>query len=107
MGMTAERTEPMAMLQKSMAAEVVMYTTRYCGYCRMAAQLLTKKGVAFREIDAGSDPSLRTWLVQATSQRTVPQIFINGRSIGGHDELVAHERAGSLDRMLAEPRRAP
>jgi glutaredoxin 3 len=90
------------MLQKSMAADVVMYTTHYCGYCRMAARLLAKKGVTLREIDAGSDPSLRRWLVQATGQRTVPQIFVNGRSIGGYDELAAHESAGNLDRMLAE-----
>jgi glutaredoxin 3 len=95
------------MLQKSMGAEVVMYTTHYCGYCRMAARLLTKKGANFREVDAGSDPALRTWLVQVTGQRTVPQIFVNGRSIGGYDELAAHERAGDLDSMLAEPPPSP
>ena len=86
-----------------MATAVVIFTTPFCGYCHVAKRLLSKKGVAFREVDVAARPPLRRWLVGATGRRTVPQIFLHGRSIGGYRELAAHERAGSLDRLLAEP----
>lgn len=86
-----------------MPAHVEMYKTNYCPYCVRASALLRRKGVAFTEIDVSRDDEKRDWLVQSTGQRTVPQIFINGRSIGGCDELHALERAGRLDALLAEP----
>ncbi|MDX2023169.1 MAG: glutaredoxin 3 [Deltaproteobacteria bacterium] len=86
-----------------MLADVQMYKTSYCPYCVRAAALLKRKGVAYKEIDVSNDDSTRAWLVEATGQRTVPQIFINGRSVGGCDELHALERAGRLDALLAEP----
>jgi glutaredoxin 3 len=79
---------------------VLIYTTTICPYCVRAKRLLTKKGVPFREIDVSHDASARAYLVKATGQRTVPQIFINGKSIGGCDDLYALDRAGSLDAML-------
>jgi glutaredoxin 3 len=85
-----------------MPASVEMYKTDYCPYCTRAAGLLRRKGVAFKEIDVSGDYDLRDWLVEATGQRTVPQIFINGKSIGGCDELHALERAGKLDALLAQ-----
>lgn len=86
-----------------MDSDVVIYTTDYCGYCTRAKMLLAKKGVGFREINVGARPDLRDWLVETTGQRTVPQIFINGRSVGGFTELAGLDRGGELDRMLAAP----
>lgn len=84
-------------------AKVEIYTTPTCGYCRRAKQLLTTKGVAFQEIDAEGKPELREWLRQRTGRHTVPQIFINGTSVGGFDDINALDRAGKLDALLAEP----
>jgi glutaredoxin 3 len=82
-------------------ADVKVYVTSYCAYCVRAKGLLNRKRVAFSEIDVTRDPERRRWLVEATGQTTVPQIFINGRSVGGCDELYALERVGELDRLLA------
>lgn len=80
---------------------VTIYTTGYCSYCTRAKQLLGKKGVAFVEVDVSDDDERRAWLVETTGRRTVPQVFIGERSVGGFDDLAALERAGELDRMLA------
>lgn len=85
-----------------MAAEVVMYRTPYCGYCVRAKMLLQEKGVVFREVDVSHDPGTRRWLVDATGRRTVPQIFINGRPVGGYDDLRELDRMGKLDPLLRE-----
>ena len=63
--------------------------------------LLKKRGIAFEEIDVTHDDAKRAWLVQATGRRTVPQIFIDGESIGGSDELHALDRKGELMRRSA------
>jgi glutaredoxin 3 len=81
-------------------AEVVIYTTQVCPYCVRAKQLLSRKGVAYREVDVSNDVAERTQLVQRTRQRTVPQIFIGEQHIGGCDELYALERVGKLDGLL-------
>ncbi len=82
---------------------VRMYTSRHCGYCVAARRLLSRRGIAFHEIDASQDPSTRAWLVTATGQRTVPQIFIGERSIGGYTELAALDRSGALKVLLEGP----
>jgi glutaredoxin 3 len=83
-------------------ARIVLYTTDFCGYCRAAKQLLLRKGLDFEEVDVGADHELRIDMVhRASGRRTVPQIFIDGRSIGGYLELVGLERDGKLDRLLA------
>ncbi len=85
-------------------ARVEVYTTEYCPYCVRAKSLLTRKGVAFEEIDVTDDPALRAKMVErAGGRRTVPEIFINGRIIGGYDELRALEERGELDPLLGEP----
>jgi glutaredoxin 3 len=84
-----------------MAADVIVYTTTVCPYCIRAKMHLNKKGVAFKEIDVSGDQEKRAWLKQATGQHTVPQIFINGKSIGGCDDMLALDRAGGLDPLLA------
>ena len=84
-------------------ADVTIYTTNYCPYCTRAKSLLTRKQVAFTEIDVTRDASKRQWLVQATGQTTVPQIFINGKSVGGSDDIHSLDRRGQLDDLLREP----
>ena len=82
-------------------SNVVIYTTQVCPYCIRAKALLSKKGIAYSEIDVSDDQAKRAWLVTATGQRTVPQIFINDQPIGGFDDLWALDRRGDLDRMVA------
>ena len=80
---------------------VRVYTTRICGYCFAAKRLLSKKGVPFEEIDVSDDPTARQWLVETSGQRTVPQIFIGDRAIGGFTDLRALDLSGELDTLLA------
>jgi len=85
-----------------MFAEVVMYRTPFCPYCVRAAMLLKSKGVDFQEIDVSNDPDARVRLLQETGSRTVPQIFINGASVGGYDDIARLDRRGALDPLLRE-----
>ena len=86
-----------------MAAPVEIYTTQYCGYCRMAKSLLTKKKIAFEEIPVDGDPTLRAEMIaRAGGSSTVPQIFIGATHVGGCDDLYALEHAGGLDKLLAK-----
>ncbi|MEO5619559.1 MAG: glutaredoxin 3 [Cypionkella sp.] len=80
---------------------VEIYTTQTCPYCVAAKGLLKKKGVAFKEIDVGGNPSLRASMTQRAGRTSVPQIFIDGSPIGGCDDLHALDRSGKLDAMLA------
>jgi glutaredoxin 3 len=82
-------------------AAVVIYTTTTCGYCHAAKRLLSDKGVAYREIPVDGRPDLRRWLVEASRRHTVPQIFINGASIGGYTDLAGLEGRQALDDLLA------
>lgn len=84
-------------------ATVTIYTTTYCSYCRAAKAFLTRKGVAFEEIDVTNDPQQRAELVARTGRRTVPQIFVCSESVGGYDDLVELNRSGKLDERLAAP----
>jgi len=81
-------------------AHVDIYTTPSCPYCVMAKRLMREKGVTFTEIDVATDFDKRKWLVEATGQRTVPQIFIDGKPYGGFTELAALDRKGELDPLL-------
>ena len=83
-------------------AQIDIYTTRYCPYCVRAKALLTRKGVAFEEIDLGREPARREEMMsRAKGGYTVPQIFIGTTHVGGSDDLHALERAGKLDPLLA------
>lgn len=85
-----------------MPANVEIYVTQTCPYCVRAKELLKRKGVAYQEIDVSHDDALRADLVKkADGRRTVPQIFINGKGIGGSDDLYALEKDGKLDALLA------
>jgi glutaredoxin 3 len=82
-------------------AKVVIYTRPFCGYCSRAVALLNEKDADFEEIEAGMDPALRQEMMQRSGRSTFPQIFIDGNHIGGCDEMLALDRAGKLDDMLA------
>lgn len=83
---------------------ILVYSTPFCGYCAAAKRLLAAKGVEYTEIDVMMDPERRReMLAKSGGLRTVPQIFIDGRHIGGFDELNALDKAGDLDPLLAAP----
>ena len=84
-----------------MARPVRIYTASYCSFCRHAKELLRARGIAFEEIDVTADARTREWLVTATGRRTVPQIFIGEKSIGGYEELRSLDRAGGLAGLVA------
>lgn len=81
-------------------ADVTIFTTHFCPYCVRAKRLLDHKGVPYEEIDVSSDDELRERMVAESGRRTVPQIFIAGRPVGGFEELQALEDRGELDVLL-------
>ena len=81
---------------------VKMYCTAVCPYCVMAEKLLTKKGVTdIEKIRVDLDPVQRDEMMRITNRRTVPQVFIGERHIGGFDDLSALDAEGGLDPLLA------
>jgi len=81
--------------------DVLMYSTSVCPYCVMAEKLLQKKGVQnLQKVLIDLDPSKREEMMTRTGRRTVPQIYIGERHIGGYDDLAALDRAGGLDPLL-------
>lgn len=83
-------------------AQVVMYTTSWCPYCRAAKSLFAAKKVDFTEIDVTAEPKLRHDMERLSGRRTVPQIFINGKPIGGYDDALGLDSSGELDKLLNE-----
>ncbi|WP_374400651.1 glutaredoxin 3 [Niveibacterium sp.] len=85
-------------------AKVVMYATAVCPFCVRAEQLLRRKGVSeIEKIRIDLDPAQRDHMMEITGRRTVPQIFIGERHIGGCDDLYALDHAGELEPLLASP----
>ena len=85
-----------------MMSTVEIYTKATCGFCHMAKRLLSAKGISFAEVDILKQPKRRPEMIQrANGRSTVPQIFIDGKHIGGCDDLMALDRNGKLDAMLA------
>ncbi len=82
-------------------ASIEIYTQPWCPYCSRALNLLRKKGVQYREINAPHGTAERAESEARSGSSTVPQVFIDGRAIGGCDDLVALDRAGKLDPLLA------
>jgi glutaredoxin 3 len=79
---------------------IVIYTTHYCPYCFSAKALLRSKNLEFEEIDVTDDPARRGEMERLSARRTVPQIFIDGVSIGGFDDARRLDVTGELDRLL-------
>jgi glutaredoxin 3 len=83
---------------------VIVYSQPFCGYCTAAKRLLQQKGVELTEIDVMVEAGRRSEMIERSGgRRTVPQIFIDGRHVGGYDDLSALDRSGELDRLLASP----
>lgn len=81
--------------------QVEIYTQPWCPYCARAINLLNSKGVAYREIEApGGTPEREESARRSGGKTSVPQIFIDGKHIGGSDDLAALDRAGKLDALL-------
>ena len=86
-------------------AGIEIYTGPFCGFCLRARRLLDSKGVAYDEIDIGRQPARRGEMIaRAGGQTSVPQIFIDGKHIGGSDELAALDARGALDPLLERAR---
>ena len=84
------------------AAPVRMYSTAVCPFCVMAEKLLRAKGVIeIEKVRVDLDPGARADMMQRTGRRTVPQIYIGERHVGGYDELAALDRAGELVPLLS------
>jgi glutaredoxin 3 len=75
---------------------VVVYTTEPCGFCRTAKALLDSRGVPYTEVNLAKDPTGRAELVERTGMMTFPQVVIDGRTIGGFQELMRADGAGLL-----------
>lgn len=83
-------------------ARVLMYCTAVCPYCVRAEQFLQRKGITeIEKIRVDTQPELRVEMMERTGRRTVPQIYINDRHVGGYDDLVALDHAGGLNELLA------
>jgi glutaredoxin 3 len=81
-------------------AKVQMYSKKNCPFCVRAKALLDRKGISYEEIDAEGNDELRTWLAEASGQKTVPQIFVDGRPLGGFSDIDALDKQGKLDPVL-------
>lgn len=79
---------------------VVIYSSDYCPYCMRAKQLLSRKGVAFTELNVDGKPDVRAEMTRKAGRTSVPQIWIGATHVGGCDDLHALERAGKLDALL-------
>jgi len=83
-------------------AKILMYATGVCPYCVMAEKLLRAKGATdIEKVRVDLDPARREEMMSRTGRRTVPQIYIGERHVGGYDDLAALDRAGGLDPLLA------
>jgi glutaredoxin 3 len=82
-------------------SKVVVYSTRWCGYCVRAKALLDTKGIEYEEVKLDDTPGFRTQLHELTGGWTVPQIVIDGKPIGGYTELWRLDKSGQLDARLA------
>lgn len=81
-------------------ADIKIYRTTYCHYCNLAQRLLDELGLEYEKIDVTQDAEKREELIEHTGMRTVPQIFINGESVGGFTDLKALHDSGELDELL-------
>ena len=83
-------------------SQVTIYRTAWCPYCKRAEALLASKAIENVDvIDVDEQPQRRAEMIDRAGRTSVPQIFIDGRHVGGCDDLMALERAGELDRLLA------
>lgn len=82
-------------------AKVEVYSSAHCPYCAMAKQLLERKGIQYAEIRVDTDPAKHQAMMSKSRQRTLPQVFINNKAIGGYADLVALDKSQQLAGVLA------
>ena len=82
-------------------AEIKLYTTEPCSFCRKVKGILSSRGVQFTEVNLSKDPAGRVELAQRTGMMTFPQVTVDGRLLGGYAELQAAVDDGRLDELLA------
>src|ERR1019366_10802637 len=88
-------------------AQIEIYTKQWCPYCLKAKALLHSKAVEYDEIDVTSDEPRQAEMVERSGMRSVPQIFLDGESVGGYDDLARLNATGELDRRLGRGEEAP
>ena len=81
-------------------ARIQIYSKKNCPFCVRAKALLDRKGFPYEEIDAEGQDELRFWLAETSGQKTVPQIFVDGRPLGGFSDIDALDKQGQLDPLL-------
>lgn len=97
----SEHKTPNSRMPNVQTPDIEIFTQPWCPFCERAVDILTRKGVAFRDIDAPNGSSARAEARRRSGGRgTVPQIYIGGEHIGGCDDLVALDRTGRLDTLL-------
>jgi glutaredoxin 3 len=79
---------------------VTLYVTDWCPYCQRAKSLLTQKNLIFNEVNIDDDAKFREEMIARSNRRTVPQIFVGDKHVGGCDELFELDRSGELDRLI-------
>jgi glutaredoxin 3 len=79
---------------------VTVYVSDWCPYCQRAKGLLTGKQVIFTEVNIEDDEKFREEMIARSNRRTVPQIFVGDKHVGGCDDLFALDRSGELDRLI-------
>lgn len=82
-------------------ATVTIYTKTWCPYCSAAKELLTKKGIAFTELEITGKTELKDEMMKRSGRATVPQVFVGDAHVGGCDDLYALDQRGALDALLA------
>ena len=80
--------------------DVTVYTGSFCGSCLQVTSLLTRRGIAYSEVSVEDDPGLREKLLERSGRRTLPQVFVGERYIGGADELRALDASGELAKLI-------
>ncbi len=83
-------------------AKVEIYTKSWCGYSKVALRLLDRKNIDYTHVDVTDDREQELQMIARSGAHTVPQVFINGASIGGYDDIAALDAAGELDTLLAQ-----
>ncbi len=81
-------------------AKIVVYTRDPCPFCRQAMALLSSKGVEFEEVEMGDDEALHKEVRRLSGRLTVPQIFVDGKPLGGYQEIRELDATGELDELL-------
>ena len=84
------------------AAPVKVYTSSFCGHCMRTLDLLQRRGIEYTEISVEDSPGLRDELLARSGRRSLPQVYLGERYLGGAEELIAMDRDGELDRLLAK-----